>query len=211
MRRRRPIVLGLTGSIGMGKSETARMFRRERVPVFDADATVHKLMARGGAAVAAIDAAFPGVIRDGTVDRVALGARVFKDPAALRHLESILHPRVRDAEMAFRHRAAMRRLPLVVIDVPLLFETAGEDRCDFVAVVSAPAHVQRARVLARPGMTRDRLADVLAKQMPDREKRRRADFVIQTGLGKRHALMTVRHIIRTLTGGLGTPSTDKDQ
>ncbi|MDA5192375.1 dephospho-CoA kinase [Govanella unica] len=202
MRRFGPIVLGLTGSIGMGKSETARMFRRERVPVFDADAAVHQLMAKGGAAVAVIAAAFPGVVQDGAVDRVALGAQVFRDPLALRRLEAILHPRVRGMEMQFRHRAAMRRLPLVVIDVPLLFETGGEDRCDYVAVVSAPAYIQRARVLQRPGMTAERFAHVLSQQIPDQEKRHRADFIIETGLGKHRALMTVRRIIRSLTKGV---------
>lgn len=208
MRRRGPVVLGLTGSIGMGKSETARMFRRERVPVFDADAAVHRLMAAGGQAVPAIEAAFPGVVKAGAVDRAALGARVFRDPLALRRLESILHPLVREVEGRFRHRAAMRRLPLIVLDIPLLYETGGEDRCDFVAVVSAPASVQRARVLRRPGMTEERFHSVLAQQLPDREKRRRADFVIETGQGKRWALLSVRRIIRTLTKGTGTRTRD---
>lgn len=193
-----PIILGLTGSIGMGKSETARMFRSEGVPVFDADAAVHALMAKGGAAVESVANAFPGVARDGAIDRKALGAQVFNNAPALRKLESILHPQVRKAEQAFIKRARMRRKPLVVLDIPLLLETGGETRCDYVAVVSAPEMVQRYRVLARPGMTEDRLAQVLAQQIPDREKRRRADFIIPTGNGKGFARQRVRQIIHTI-------------
>ncbi|MBW7835179.1 MAG: dephospho-CoA kinase [Sphingomonadales bacterium] len=192
-------ILGLTGSIGMGKSETARMFRRLGVPVFDADAAVHRLFAKGGRAVPLIEQAFSGVVQDGRVDRQALGKVVFDNNEALRRLEAIVHPLVREAEQRFLKRAIRHRKPLVVLDIPLLFETSGQSRCDHVAVVSAPAHVQRYRVLQRPGMTPERLSAVLAQQMPDREKRRRADFVIQSGLGKAYAFEQVRRIVKLLT------------
>jgi dephospho-CoA kinase len=189
------IILGLTGSIGMGKSETARMFRRLGVPVFDADATVHRLFAKGGAAVHAVAKAFPGVLKDGAIDRKALGAQVFGHPAKLRQLEAIVHPLVRDAEKTFLRRAVTHRHKLAVLDIPLLFETGGRDRCDYIAVVSAPAFIQRQRVLARPGMTEDRLEAVLAQQIPDRDKRRHADFIIHSGLGKAYAFAQVRRIV----------------
>ncbi len=192
-------ILGLTGSIGMGKSETSRMFRRLGVPVFDADAAVHRLFAKGGRAVPLIEQAFSGVVQDGRVDRQALGKVVFNNNEALRRLEAIVHPLVREAEQRFLKRAIRHRKPLVVLDIPLLFETGGQARCDQVAVVSAPAHVQRYRVLQRPGMTPERLSAVLAQQMPDREKRRRADFVIQSGLGKAYAFEQVRRIVKLLT------------
>ncbi len=192
-------ILGLTGSIGMGKSETARMFRRLGVPVFDADAAVHRLFAKGGRAVPLIEQAFSGVVQDGRVDRQALGKVVFDNNEALRRLEAIVHPLVREAEQRFLKRAMRHRKPLVVLDIPLLFETSGQSRYDHVAVVSAPAHVQRYRVLQRPGMTPERLSAVLAQQMPDREKRRRADFVIQSGLGKAYAFEQVRRIVKLLT------------
>lgn len=178
-------VIGLTGSIGMGKSVASGMLRRFGVPVFDADAEVHKLMAKGGRAVAAVEAAFPGVVRDGAVDRPSLGARVFGDGAALKRLERILHPMVGQAERAFLARAARDRRKVVARDVPLLFETGGDKRCDMTLTVSAPAHIQRHRVLARPGMTEERLAQVRAKQLPDALKRKRADRVIPSGIGKR--------------------------
>lgn len=196
----RPLILGLTGSIGMGKSETARMFLAEGVPVFDADAAVHGLIARGGAAVAAVDAAFPGVVQDGAVDRTRLGARVFNDQAALHALEKIIHPLVRRLEQDFLADAAARGAPLVVLDIPLLFETGGEGRCDRVVVVTASADVQKARVMARPGMTEERFATILAKQMPDAEKRRRAHFIIHTEHGLEDARRQVRQLIETLTG-----------
>lgn len=193
------IILGLTGSIGMGKSTAAGMLRRMGVPVHDADAAVHALFAPGGKAVAAVAAAFPGVIGpDGAVDRKALGARVFGDDAALKWLEAIVHPLVRAAERDFLARQRRRRVRLVVLDIPLLFETHGERRCDVVAVVSAPAFLQAARVLARPGMTRQRLNAVLAKQMPDCIKRRRADLVIPTGLGKGPAWKRLRRLVENL-------------
>lgn len=193
------IILGLTGSIGMGKTTAAAMLGRLGVPVHDADATVHALFAPGGRAVAAVAAAFPGVVgADGAVDRTALGARVFGDGAALKRLEAIVHPLVRAAERDFLARHRRRRTPLVVLDIPLLFETHGEKRCDVVAVVSAPSFLQAARVLARPGMTRQRLDAVLAKQMPDVEKRRRADVVVPTGLGKGPALRVLKRLVARL-------------
>lgn len=185
-------ILGLTGSIGMGKSTAARMLRRLGVPVHDADATVHGLMARGGAAVGPIAQAFPGVIVDAAVDRAALGARVFGDTPALRRLERILHPLVRQAEQAFLRRAAAAGRSLVVLDIPLLFETAGEGRCDAVVAIDAPRAVQTSRVLRRPGMTLAKLTAIRARQTPDALKRRRADFVVPSGLGRR---LTLRRLI----------------
>lgn len=190
------ILIGLTGSIGMGKSETARMLRRLGVPVYDADAAVHALYARGGAAVGPIGAAFPKAVRDGAVDRGLLAAEVLGDEAAIRRLERIVHPLVRRSQMRFLRRARAARRGLVVLDIPLLFETGGEKRVDRVVVVSAPASVQRARVLRRPGMNADKLASILARQVPDAEKRRRADFVIPTGRGKRDALQKLRAVLR---------------
>lgn len=201
----RTVTLGLTGSIGMGKSEAARMFRRLGVPVFDSDATVHRLLGPGGAAVAAVEAAFPGVVKDGAVDRKALGAAVFGKPDDLRRLEAILHPMVRAARATFMRRAQARRDRLVVFDVPLLFETGGERDCDAVMVVSAPAFVQRARVLARPGMTPEKFAAILDQQVPDAEKRRRADFVAPTGMGKRVTLNAIRQAITMLIGNQEEP------
>lgn len=191
-------VIGLTGSIGMGKSTAAAMFRRLGVPVHDSDAAVHRLLGRGGAAVRLVEGAFPGVVRNGAVDRGELGRRVFGDPGALRRLEAILHPLVRAAAARFVARARARGHDLVVLDVPLLFETKGDRRCDVTVVVSAPAFIQRARVLARPGMTEARLAQVLAQQMPDFEKRARADFVVETGLGKRYTLGRIKKIVSIL-------------
>jgi dephospho-CoA kinase len=193
------IVLGLTGSVGMGKSTAAAMLRRLGVPVHDADATVHRLMAHGGAAVAAVAKAFPDMRRkDGGIDRVALGRRVFADAKALQRLERILHPLVRQSQQSFLAAARARREPLVVLDVPLLFESGGKARWDKVLVVSAPAAVQRARVMARPGMTEARFRAILAKQMPDAEKRRRADYVVQSGLGRALTYRTLRRILREL-------------
>ena len=193
------IVLGLTGSVGMGKSTAAAMLLRLGVPVHDADATVHRLMAPGGAAVAAVAKAFPDTRRkDGGIDRVALGRRVFADGKALERLELILHPLVRQSQQRFLAAARARREPLVVLDVPLLFEGGGAARCDKVLVVSAPPAVQRARVMARPGMTEARFRAILAKQMPDREKRRRADYVVPSGLGRALTFRTLRRILREL-------------
>jgi len=196
MRRLR--VIGLTGSIGMGKSTAAAMLQRLGLPIFDADATVHRLFARGGAAVAPVEAAFPGVVVDGAVNRAALGPRVFGNPEALRRLERIVHPLVGQAERAFLRRAGLQRRRLAVRDVPLLFETGGNRRCDATIVVSAPAHVQAQRVLRRPGMTMERLNQVRRQQMPDAQKRRRADFVVPTGLGKRATWTRLSAIVSRL-------------
>jgi dephospho-CoA kinase len=196
------IVLGLTGSIGMGKSTAATTLRRLRVPLFDADAEVHRLLGPKGAATGLVEAMFPGVRgAAGEVDRQRLGARVFTDPDALRRLEGILHPMVRRAEKQFVARMRARREPLVVLDIPLLFETGGEERCDCVLVVSAPLRLQRARVMRRPGMTEGRFAEIRRAQMPDREKRRRADFVVTTALARSAAARQLRAIVRALRQG----------
>ena len=197
------ITLGLTGSIGMGKSTAAAMFRQLGVPVFDSDAEVHKVMAPGGAAVALVEAAFPGVTVDihgvpGGIDRQKLGAAVFGNPQKLKLLEGIIHPLVGRGRDRFNRLARAARDPVVVYDVPLLYETGGEKKVDYVCVVSAPKAVQIARVLARPGMTRDKLNHILAAQVPDAEKRRRADFVIPTGNGKNFALKQIRAILNYL-------------
>jgi dephospho-CoA kinase len=191
-------VIGLTGSVGMGKTTAAKILRRLGIPVHDADREVHRLLGPGGAAVEAVAAAFPGVRRDRAIDRAALGAKVFGDPKALKRLEAILHPLVRRAEQRFLARARRARRPLVVLDIPLLLETGGEDRFDLVVVVSAPRRIQRARVLARPGMTAAKLAAIEARQMPDAEKRQRADLVIATGLGRRHSLNLLRRSMRRM-------------
>lgn len=177
------LILGLTGSIAMGKSVAAGLLRRRRIAVHDADAAVHALLARGGAAVPLVAAAFPDCVKDGAVDRKALGARVFDDPPALRRLEAILHPLARRRAAAFVAAAARRGARLVVLDIPLLYETRAEVRLDAVIVVSAPPWLQRARAMRRPGMTAERLAAVLALQTPDRVKRRRADAVVTSAQG----------------------------
>lgn len=190
---RRPFVVGLTGSIGMGKSTAAAMLRRMGIPVHDADKAVHDLFAPGGAAVAPVEAAFPGVVRDGGVDRGELGKRVFGDDAALARLEAIVHPLVREVDRRFRKRWARQGAAIIVLDVPLLFEGGGWRLCDATIVVSAPAFLQQVRVLARPGMTRARLADIRKRQMADAQKRRLADFVVPSGLGR---AVTWRHLRR---------------
>lgn len=191
-------VLGLTGSIGMGKSATAALFAAEGVPVHDADASVHDLYTKE--AVAPVEAAFPGVTRDGAIDRADLSRRVLSDPEAMKRLEAIVHPLVRARETAFLSQARASGARLVVLDIPLLLETGSGGRVDAVAVVSAPAEVQRARVLARPGMTPERFALILAKQMPDSDKRRRAHFIIDTGRGFDAARHQVAGIVRALNG-----------
>lgn len=191
-------IIGLTGGIGMGKSTIAAAFRRARIPVFDADATVHALQTRGGRAVRAIGQAFPGAVRNGAVDRAALRAIVIPDPASMRVLERILHPMVRVAERAFLARARRARRPVVVLDIPLLLETGGERRVDLVLVVSAPRSVQRARVRARRRMTEAQIDTIISRQMPDAEKRRRADVIISTGLSRYHALRHLRRLIQDL-------------
>jgi len=185
-------VIGLTGSIAMGKSTTARLFADAGVPVHDADAAVHKLYE--GEAVAPIEAAFPGVTKDGRVDRAALGQRVVGDAPALQRLEAIVHPLVRRAEERFLREAEAAGAKVAVLDIPLLFETGGERRVGAVVVVSAPAEVQRARVLER-GVTAERLEALLARQMPDADKRARADFVVDSGKGIEHARAQVRQIL----------------
>jgi dephospho-CoA kinase len=177
------VIVGLTGSIGMGKSTAAKMLRQMGVPVYDADAAVHRLQAPGGTALPPIEAAFPGVVKNGMLDRQALGARVFGNKEALRKLEAIVHPLVAREQRRFIRRAALNRAPLVVLDIPLLFEGLGERRVDGVLVVSAPAFLQRQRVMARPGMTAEKLAGILKQQVPDSQKRRKATVVIPTGLG----------------------------
>jgi dephospho-CoA kinase len=173
------LVLGLTGSLGMGKSTAAAMFAKAGVPVFDADATVHRLY--GGPATAAVEAAFPGTTGAAGVDRAKLGARVARDRAALERLEAIIHPLVREAEATFRAKAAGEGRRVVLLDIPLLFETGGRDRVDAVVLVSTTAAIQRERVLARAGMTEEKFQALSARQMPDAEKRLRSHFVIDTG------------------------------
>ena len=192
------IVLGLTGSIGMGKSTTARMFAEEGAWVHDADETVHGLYAKGGAAVGAVGANFPRALQEGAIDRSALAAELAGDPEALKRLEAIVHPLVAKSRDAFIARAGEAGAEVVVLDVPLLLETGGDESLDAVVVVSAPAEVQRQRVLARPGMTADRLAALIARQTPDAEKRARADFVVDTGQGLDHARAQVRQILATV-------------
>jgi dephospho-CoA kinase len=192
------IVLGLTGGIGMGKSTAAAAFRRAHIPVFDADAAVHRLQARGGRAVRAIEAAFPGTVRDGAVDRMALRQAVLGKPAALARLEGILHPMVQQEERAFVARGRRRGNRAVVLDIPLLFETGGDTRVDRVVVVSAPRSVQMQRVRARRRMNAADIAAVIARQMPDSEKRRRADLVVSTGLSRHYSLRTLSRLIREI-------------
>jgi dephospho-CoA kinase len=187
-------ILGLTGSLGMGKSTTAAMFAGEGVPVHDADAAVHELYERE--AVKAIEAAFPGTTVGGKVDRDKLGQSALGDDAAMKKLEQIVHPLVRQAEQRFLADAERSGAPVAVLDIPLLFETGAQARCDAVAVVSAPADVQRARAFERPGMTEQKFQAILAKQMPDADKRVRADFVVDTGQGFEHARAQVRDILR---------------
>jgi dephospho-CoA kinase len=189
-------VLGLTGSIGMGKSTSARFFAEAGVPVHDADATVHRLYE--GDAVGAIEAAFPGTTANGKVDRDKLGRCVLGDAAALKRLEAIVHPLVRAAEERFLATAEAAGARVAVLDIPLLFETGGDCRVDAVVVVSAPADMQRMRAFARPGMTDEKLATILAKQMPDDEKRRRADFVLDTSKGFDAARAQVRAILQAV-------------
>ncbi len=191
-------ILGLTGSIAMGKSTAARMLRRMGVSVHDADAIVHELLGKGGDAVSAVGAAFPGMVRNGAVERAKLGKLVFADAAALRRLEGILHPLVGRAERRFLGRARARRREVVVLDIPLLFETGAERRCDAVMVVSAPRLVQMSRILDRPDLDRAKLAGIEARQMPDLEKRRRADWVIPTGLGRRPTWNALKRALRGL-------------
>ncbi|SMH28351.1 dephospho-CoA kinase [Mesorhizobium australicum] len=191
------IVIGLTGSIGMGKSTTAKMFAEQGVPVHDSDEAVHRLYS--GAAVPLVEAAFPGVTVDGRIDRTLLGQRVIGNAEAIRKLEQIVHPLVRADADAFLARNRAAGAKLAVLDIPLLFETGGRDRVDKVVVVSAPAAVQRERVLARPGMTAEKFEAILARQVPDAEKRRLADFVVETGAGMEAAREAVRRIVADMS------------
>ena len=188
------IILGLTGSIGMGKSTTAKLFAEAGVPVYDADATVHMLYE--GEAVPSIEAAFPGTTADGKVDRARLSARVVHDPAAIRQLEGIVHPMLGASRHKFLRDAEQSGAAVAVVDVPLLFETGGEKRVDAVVVVTTTPEIQRARILARDNMTAEKLDAILTRQLPDAEKRRRADFVVDTS----HGLDPVRARIRDILG-----------
>jgi dephospho-CoA kinase len=192
------IRLGLTGSIGMGKSTVARMFAEEGIPVFDADAAVHRLQGPDGALVARIEAQFPGTTGADGVDRGALAERVLGEPEALRRLEALVHPAVAEAREVFL--AEHGEAPLVLLDIPLLFEAGGWTQVDKIAVVSAPEGVQRARVLARPGMSEEKFERILARQTPDSEKRSRADFVIPTGGRLEETRQAVRRILACLIG-----------
>lgn len=194
MSGRRPFVLCLTGSLGMGKSKTAQFFAEEGVPVHDADATVHALYA--GEAVPLIEQAFPGATAGGKVDRSKLAAMVVGDDAALARLEAIVHPLVSAAREKFVAQAQAEGAPVVVLDVPLLFETGAQHDCDAVVVVSAPAEVQRRRTLERPGMTEEKFAALIARQMPDAEKRAHADFIVDTSQSFEYARAQVRDILR---------------
>jgi dephospho-CoA kinase len=191
-----PFVLCLTGSLGMGKSTAAKFFAEEGVPVHDSDAVVHALYE--GEAVPLIEAAFPGSTTGGKVDRSKLAATVLNDKSALTRLEAIVHPMVTASREKFLAEAHERRAKVVVLDVPLLFETSAERRCDAVVVVSAPAEIQRSRAFQRPGMTDDKLAAILAKQLPDAEKRRRADFIVDSSHSFDHARAQIRDILQKI-------------
>jgi dephospho-CoA kinase len=192
----RPFVLCLTGSLGMGKSTAAKFFAEAGVPVHDSDAVVHALYE--GEAVAAIEAAFPGTTSGGKIDRNKLAAKVIDDKAALARLEAIVHPLVAKAREKFLADAQIGDVPVVVLDIPLLFEIGGSSSCDAVVVVSAPAEIQRARAFARPGMTEDKFAALLAKQVPDAEKRARADFIVDSSQGLDHARAQVHDILKAI-------------
>jgi dephospho-CoA kinase len=194
----RPLLIGLTGSIGMGKSETARMFAKLGIPVHDSDAAVARLYEVGGAAVPLIEEAFPGCVKDGRVDRVELRKRVVDNPEAYAKLNALVHPLVGAENRKFMDKAIADGADMVVQDVPLLFETNGHVRMDAVVVVTAPSHVQRERVLARPGMTPELLDSILARQMPDEEKRAKAHFVVVTDKGLEHAFDQVKMVVEEL-------------
>ncbi len=192
------IVIGLTGSIGMGKSTVARQFYQCGVAVCDSDALVHMLLGRHGDAVQVVAKHFPATYREGAIDRAQLGKEVFGDAEKIAVLEGILHPHVRRLQKRFFVQMQRQRKRCVVLDIPLLFETGREKQCDYTVVVTAPAFLQTMRVLSRPRMTVARFQDILARQMPDHEKRRRADFVVRTGLGKYASLKAVKHILYRL-------------
>lgn len=194
-----PLMVGLTGSIGMGKTETARMFARLGIPVYDADAAVHRLYEKGGAAVPEIAKLFPDSIKDGRVDRAVVTKHVTADKEAFKALEQLVHPLVAREQRMFLKEAQAKGAELVVLDIPLLFEAGGHARVDAIVVVSAPDHIQRERVLARPGMTPDKLDHILSRQMPDAEKRAKAHFVVETDKGLDHAFEQVKSIVAELS------------
>ena len=192
------IFLGLTGSIGMGKTTTAKLFLEAGAPVYDADAAVHEIYAKGGAAVGPIGEAFPAAIIEGAVDRPALREIVLKESQALERLNKIVHPLVGQSQITFRQQAVSSGAPVAILDIPLLFETGGDKACDYVAVVSAPAHIQRARVMMRASMSEEEFEIILAKQMPDAEKRARADFMISSAFGIEFAQAQVSSIMELM-------------
>lgn len=194
------LVLGLTGSLGMGKSTAAAMFARAGVPIFDADHTVHLLYAEGGAGVAAVEAAFPGMTVDGAIDRVRLGRRVVGDAEAFARLEAIVHPLVRNQENVFRERSAREGRRIALLDMPLFFEIGADARVDAVAVVTTTYEKQRQRVLSRPGMSEQRFEALVARQMPDAEKRARAHFVIDTGGTHDETEQQIAELLRAVAG-----------
>jgi dephospho-CoA kinase len=189
------IILGLTGSIGMGKSTVASLFRRLRIPVFDADACVHDLQKPGGAALTLIAKSFPGTVVHGSLDRAKLRHAVFSNPSALQKLEAIMHPLVRQAQQHWLRAQSLQHQKLVVLDIPLLFEKGGWRGCDVTAVVTAPVHIQRTRVLARPEMTEEAFQKIVATQLPDAFKCAHGSFLIRTGRGRHQTLMDIRHIL----------------
>lgn len=197
------LLIGLTGSIGMGKSETAKMFRAEGVPVYDADAAVHKLYEKGGKAVEPIRAVFPSAVVDDAVDRKALSRCVIGLPDEMKKLEAIVHPLVGEAQIDFLRENMEAGHEMAVLDIPLLYETGGETRVDVVVVVSAPYDIQKTRVLARPDMDEAKFAAIHAKQVPDEEKRKRADFVVESDKGLDHAREQVARIVEALKGREG--------
>jgi dephospho-CoA kinase len=188
-------ILGLTGCIGMGKTTAASTFRQYGIAVYDADTSVHQLMGPKGKALGPVQKAFPGVVINNYIDRKALGSVVYNDKNALALLESILHPMVQDKQLGFLRQCANSREKLVVLDIPLLFENKIDKSVDAVAVVTAPKYLQKTRVLKRPGMTLERFTKIVEHQWPDLEKRKRADFIVQTGLGRHHSLLCIRNII----------------
>tara|TARA_A100001037_G_C15136397_1_gene631402 strand:- start:2032 stop:2637 length:606 start_codon:yes stop_codon:yes gene_type:complete len=192
------VIIGLTGSIGMGKTTASNMFHRLGLPICDSDLLVHGMLAKGGTAVLPVAAEFDGVVRDGAVDRAALGQKVFSDKVALKRLEQIIHPLVRLKQVEFIKMCRRQNRVAGILDVPLLYEVKTDQICDFTVVVSAPKFIQKQRVMARPGMTANRFEETLDRQMPDIEKQKRADFVVPTGLNKRHTLNHLCKIIRTL-------------
>jgi dephospho-CoA kinase len=194
------LLIGLTGSIGMGKSQTARLFEEYGVPIYDADATVHSLYGKGGDAVAPVGALFPDVIVDGAIDRVKLSAHVVNDAAALKKLEAVVHPLAGQAQLQFLRHHLDKGTPAVVLDIPLLLETGAQDRVDVVVLVSAPFEIQRQRVLARPNMTEEKFNAIVAKQMPDAEKRQHAEFIVDSSISVDDARRQVGDILQALDG-----------